>query len=225
MADCPPCVLVRHDHQLRKVPAGCIPVMMRPVPKRLSGRKLEQVPLAVPTGNERPENRPEILNVLPMFRLFRPPNRIDLHSQCAHHRLQAALRAESVQLIGIRPTVVREEQFCVLPVPALGICKIGGVHHRRAPPPLPWPRGVRDAMLEMVPPRTRFDWAMGPALIAPSPMCSMHMSGRRINVHAGTTCSGISQLLFRILMASATAFARCLAIHPYRSLLLRPAGL
>ena len=85
--------------------------MMRPVLKRLSGRELEQVPLAVPACDKGPEDGPELVNVLSMFRHLRSTIRMDLHSQCAHHRLQAALRAESVQLIGIRPPVVREEQL------------------------------------------------------------------------------------------------------------------
>ena len=120
---------------LGEMPSGCIPVMMRPVPKGLFGRKLEQVPLSVPTGDECPKDRPEILYVLPMFRRFRSPVRIDLHSQSAHHRLQAALSAESVQLIGIRPPVVGKEQFRILPVAAVGICEISGVHQFRAPHP------------------------------------------------------------------------------------------
>ena len=85
--------------------------MMRPVLKRLSGRKLEQVPLAVPACDNGPEDGPELVNVRSMFPHLRSPIRIDSHSQCAHHRLQAALRAKSVQLIGIRPPVVREEQL------------------------------------------------------------------------------------------------------------------
>ena len=82
-----------------------------------------QIPLTVMELSECPEDGPDFLHVLSMF-LFRDPIRIDAHSKCEHHRLQAALRAESVQLIGIRPTSVREEHFRVVPVPAMSIGEI-----------------------------------------------------------------------------------------------------
>ena len=93
-----------------------------------------QVPPAAMACSKGLEGRPELLHVLSMFRLLWPPIWINRHSKCAHHRLQTALRAESVQLVGIRPTSVREEHFCILPVPAMGIGEICWVRHRRARP-------------------------------------------------------------------------------------------
>ena len=88
-ADFPRGILVRHDRRFGIVPSGCVSVMMRPVLKRLSSRKLEQVPLAVPACDKGPEDGPELVNVLSMFRHLRSTIRMDLHSQCAHHRLQS----------------------------------------------------------------------------------------------------------------------------------------
>ena len=104
-------------------------------------------PLAASARHKHPEHGPKILHVLSMCSPLRPPIRLNSHSQRPHHCLQSALHAESIQVVGIRPTLVREEQLCILPVSTMGICEIGGIRHCRARLTSSWAGGVRSATL------------------------------------------------------------------------------
>ena len=69
--------------------------------------------------------------MLLMAALRRSPGRIDRHTQGRHHRLQAAFCAEPVQLVCVRPALLLEQQFCIVPVATMGVGEIRRMRHRR----------------------------------------------------------------------------------------------
>ena len=88
-----------------------------------------------PTSGEPREDRPKFLHMSTVFPSLRCPRSIDEHPQGLHYRLQPAFRAESVQLIGIRPTIMTEEYLRIFPVPSMRIEEICGVHRHSVRPP------------------------------------------------------------------------------------------
>lgn len=82
-----------------------------------------------PTVDESAKNAPKRLDVLLVAAFGRRSRRVDGHAVCMHHGLETALRAEAVQLIGVRPTPGAAQQFRVLPVAEMGIRKICGKGH------------------------------------------------------------------------------------------------
>lgn len=82
-----------------------------------------------PTVDESAKDAPERLDVLLVAAFGRRSRRVDGHAVCMHHGLKAALGAEAVQLIGVRPTPGAAQQFRVLPVAEMGVREVCGEGH------------------------------------------------------------------------------------------------
>ena len=106
-----------------------VAVVMRPVGEGRPVRKRAQMPRPAPISCELLEDRPEIPHMHAVLPRFWCSGLIDRHPEDLHHRLQTAFRAEPVQLIGVRPAVVLEQQLRVRPVTAMGVVEVSGVRH------------------------------------------------------------------------------------------------
>ena len=109
---------------------GCIAVMMRPIPERFCRRKSCQVPAAISVRGKRLEDLPQVLDMVSVVPSYWYSCGIEDHPHGRHSCLETAFRAESVELVGVRPSIVAEQKLRILPVPAVGIDKVWGARHR-----------------------------------------------------------------------------------------------
>ena len=132
-----------------------VAVVMRSVGGRPAAQQRGQVPRSIPISGKCLEDRPEFLHMHTVLPRFGCPSCIDPHLQDVHHRLQAAFRAESVQMIGVRPTMTAEECLRVFPVSSMRIEEICGVRRHAVRPPRVFYSGVCVALADSIFVRSR----------------------------------------------------------------------